>query len=114
MSAVARAATSATARLRPFAPVGGTMCAASPARNRFPYRIGAATKDRIGVIDFCSTGPLVSDQPGTANRVAQLLPDPVVRPAGDVLVGGHLEVEPADLRVCACCAARTRCRGGSR
>ena len=33
VSAVARAVTSARARLRPLAPVGGTMCAASPARN---------------------------------------------------------------------------------
>jgi len=30
-----------TARLRPFAPVGGTMWAASPARNSRPYRIGS-------------------------------------------------------------------------
>jgi hypothetical protein len=32
-SALARTVTSARARLRPLAPVGGTMCAASPARN---------------------------------------------------------------------------------
>ena len=32
-SALAKAVTSARARLRPLAPVGGTMCAASPARN---------------------------------------------------------------------------------
>ena len=36
--------TSATARLRPLAPVGGTMCAASPARKSRPCRIGVCTK----------------------------------------------------------------------
>ncbi len=37
----------ASARFRPFAPVGGTMCAASPARNSRPCCIGSATKLRI-------------------------------------------------------------------
>ena len=45
-------------------PVGGTMWAASPARKRRPCRMGSATKLRIGVIPFSSTGPSVSVQPG--------------------------------------------------
>ncbi len=40
-SAGASSATSATARFSLLAPVGGTMCAASPARNNRPCRIGA-------------------------------------------------------------------------
>ena len=35
-----------------MAPVGGTMCAASPTRNSRPKRRGSATKDRNGAIDF--------------------------------------------------------------
>jgi hypothetical protein len=64
--------TSATARLRPLAPVGGTMCAASPARNSRPCRIGVLTNDRIGRIDFSVTGPVLSSQPSWAKRVARL------------------------------------------
>src|SRR5260370_41012138 len=47
-----RMRTSAAARLSPLAPVGGTMCAASPARNKRPYCIGSATKLRIAVMLF--------------------------------------------------------------
>ena len=43
VSAGASSATSEMARLSPLAPVGGTMCAASPARNSRPCRIGAIT-----------------------------------------------------------------------
>ena len=46
--------------MRPLAPVGGTMWAASPARNRFPNRIGSATKLRSGAIDFSIDGPVTS------------------------------------------------------
>jgi hypothetical protein len=35
---------------------------------------------------------------GYGQPVLQLVPDPVVGPPFDVLVGGHLQVEPADLR----------------
>ena len=35
-----------------MAPVGGTMCAASPAKNRRPCRIGVETNERIGNTDF--------------------------------------------------------------
>jgi hypothetical protein len=38
--------TSLIARLSPFAPVGGTVCAASPAITSRPQRIGSATKLR--------------------------------------------------------------------
>jgi hypothetical protein len=44
------------------------MCAASPARNSRPCRIGAATKLRIGVIDLSVMRPSETDQPGSANR----------------------------------------------
>ena len=46
------ASESATARFIPLAPVGGTICAASPARNSRLYCIGSATKLRIGVTPF--------------------------------------------------------------
>jgi hypothetical protein len=64
----ASAVTSARARLRPLAPVGGTMCAASPARNSRSYRMGEATKLRIGVMAFSVIGPSFSSQPGTVRR----------------------------------------------
>jgi hypothetical protein len=46
------------------------MWAASPARNRRPWRIGAATKLRIGVTDLSVIGPSETDQslPLTLNR----------------------------------------------
>jgi hypothetical protein len=59
---VASVATSAAARLTPFAPVAG-LC--GPRRRPGTGSLSAsarATKDRVGVINFCSTGPLVSDQ----------------------------------------------------
>ena len=96
-SASASRRTSRTARLRPFAPVGGTMCAASPARKSRPCRIGSATKLRIGVMPFSSTGPSASVQPGRPSRSLQLLPDALVGPLGDVLVGAALHVEAAEL-----------------
>src|SRR5579859_6873448 len=68
VSALARAVTSARARLRPLAPVGGTMWAASPARNSRRYRMGEATKLRIGVMAFSVTGPSSRYHPGTLSR----------------------------------------------
>src|SRR5580704_4306290 len=44
----------------PLAPVGGWICAESPARNSRPYCIGSRTKLRIGVIPFCSISPSAS------------------------------------------------------
>ena len=44
----------------PRAPVGGTMCAASPAKNKLPYRMGSATKDRKGAMDFSMVGPVIN------------------------------------------------------
>ena len=51
------------ARFIPFAPVGGTMCAASPARNSRPYCIGSTTKLRIWMMPFWKIGPASSAQP---------------------------------------------------
>ena len=100
VSARASRVTSAIARFSPLAPVGGTMCAASPARNSRPCRIGVATKLRIGSTLFSVIGPCCSDQPSwpCPSRVASAVPDPVVGPLRDVLVGRHLEVEPRDRR----------------
>src|ERR1051325_6147459 len=44
ISASARTRASATARFIPLAPVGGTICAASPTRYRRPFCIGSTTK----------------------------------------------------------------------
>ena len=41
-----------------MAPVGGTMWAASPARNRRPWRIGSATNERSGATLFSIDGPV--------------------------------------------------------
>jgi hypothetical protein len=51
--------TSETARFMPLAPVGGTICAASPARNSRPERIGSDTKERSGAMFFSNEGPRV-------------------------------------------------------
>ena len=90
----------ATARFRPLAPVGGTMWAASPARKSRPYCIGSATKLRMRrdrLVEDRARRP-ESSRRRVASRGAQLGPDPVVRPVLDVLVGAHLQVEPADRR----------------
>ena len=49
------------------------------------------------MIPFSSTGPSASVQPGEAEPDLQLLPDALVRPLGDVLVGPALQVETAQL-----------------
>ena len=77
-------ATSWTARFSPLAPVGGTMCAASPARNSRPCCIGsrherahrrdALLEDRARRADASSSA---------ARTGSQLVPDPVVRPVVD-------------------------------
>ncbi len=44
----------------PFAPVGGTICAASPARNKRPNCSGSTTKLRMPVTPFCRIRALAS------------------------------------------------------
>ena len=46
---------------------------------------------------FSSTGPSASVQPSQPEAHLQLLPDALVRPLGDVLVGPALDVEAAEL-----------------
>ncbi len=53
----------------PFAPVGGTMCAASPARKSRPRRMGSATTLRIPVTLFSRNGPSLRVNPSAARRV---------------------------------------------
>ena len=60
--------TSAIARLRPLAPVGGTMWPASPARYRRPCCIGSTTKLRMPVTPFSRIGPSCSVQPSRPTR----------------------------------------------
>ena len=57
--------TSAAARFRPLAPVGGTMCAASPAKKSFPQRIGSATKLLTAAMLFSIEGQSPSPPPPT-------------------------------------------------
>ena len=94
-SAAASTRTSATARLSPFAPVGGTMCAASPARNSRPCCIGSTTNERIGVTPFSTIGPASRS---SARRVRSSVPDAVVGPVVRVGVRLALEVEAAERR----------------
>ena len=72
------------------------MCAASPARYSRPYCIGSTTKLRMPVTPFSNTGPSVSGLPSQAGAALQLVPDPLVGPLGEVLVGPALHVEAAD------------------
>ena len=76
-----------------MAPVGGTMCALSPARNSRPYCIGSTTKLRIGVMPFCSIAPSC-ELARAAEALVQLVPDARVRPVLDVLVVVALQIEP--------------------
>ena len=46
-----------------MAPVGGTMCAASPAITRLPWRIGVNTKLRIAVMPRSRIGPVLNENP---------------------------------------------------
>ena len=84
-SASASTRASATARFRPFAPVGGTMCAASPARKSRPNCIGSTTKLRMSVTFFSSTGPSRSFQPSSlASRRAS---SSQMRASGQLSIG---------------------------
>ena len=85
------------ARFMPLAPVGGTMWAASPARNSRPCCIGSTTKLRIAVMPFCSSGPSASGRV-PPSRAMQFVPDARVRPVLDIVVGRALQVEPRQRR----------------
>ena len=79
--------TSVAARFRPLAPVGGTMCAASPARNRRPKRIGSATKLRSGAMLFSIDGPVtIASAARRVEAAPQLVPERVVGPVLDLVV----------------------------
>ena len=85
------------ARLSPFAPVGGTMWAASPARKQPPvlHRLGdEAAHAGHALLENRALGelPSVERDPGL-----QLLPDPVVGPERQVLVGVALDVVAREL-----------------
>ena len=106
--------TSLAARLRPLAPVGGTMWAASPARNRRPKRIGSATKLRSGATLFSIDGPVTtlsapSGRAGVAARPRTLRPTtprPVVQPALQVVAAARHRAHGR--------TARSRARGSHR
>ena len=74
------------------------MCAASPARNRRPTRIGSATKLRIGVTLFSSDRRRLERAGRPIEPQPQLLPDPLVRPRLELLVRRALDIEPAARR----------------
>src|SRR5262249_49883535 len=98
VSARASTRTSATARFIPFAPVGGTICAASPARKRRPNCIGSTTKLRMPVRLFSITGPSCSFHTIVGfESLMQFRPHAVVGPALEVFLGRHLDVQPRDL-----------------
>ena len=83
-----------------MAPVGGTMWAASPARNRFPNRIGSATKLRSGAIDFSIDGPVTSCVGHECRDTSrELRPEPFVGPVADRVVERALHVVAAELWV---------------
>ena len=54
----------------PLAPVGGTMCAASPARKSLPYCIGVDTKLRMPTMFFWKILPSVICQPSAVSTRA--------------------------------------------
>jgi len=82
------------ALLSPRAPVGGTMWAASPARNRRPYRIGSATKLRSGAMLFSIDGPVVNPAAiSPDSRRVSSGPEGIVRPVLSRIRQRHLDVE---------------------
>ena len=96
-SARASTITSAKARFMPLAPVGGWMCAESPARNSRPYCIGSVTKLRIGG-DALLQHRAFGQRPRAAEPRMQFVPDALVRPVLDVVVGRALQIEPRQRR----------------
>src|ERR1044071_3766909 len=89
--------TSANARFIPFAPVGGTMCALSPARKSRPYCIGSTTKLRIGVMPFLQHFAF-GEFAGSAEPLVQFIPDTVVGPGFNLLIVIALQIEPRQAR----------------
>src|SRR4030095_2932616 len=87
--------TSEAARFKPFAPVGGTMCAASPARNRRPNRSGAATKLCSGAVLLSLAGPVVTRSATIRQSGPQLVPERRVGPVLDLRVEPTLHVVAA-------------------
>ena len=100
----------------PLAPVGGTTCAASPARKSRPHCNGSTTKLRMPVIPFWRIWAL-GWLPAVvaAETQVQLVPDAVVAPLGEILVGPALEIKARDSRrthaVKSEAAAGYACRG---
>ena len=89
-----------------MAPVGGTMCAASPARNRRPWRIGSATNERSGATLFSIDGPVARPAAASGRQAARARSqNRSSRPVGHVLVDRHLQVVAA---------ARRRAHGAQR
>ena len=89
--------TSASARLRPLAPVGGTVCAASPASSRLPWRIGSRTKERNAQHRLLGDRPLLQREAvRPADPGLQLRPDPVVGPRRRRPLRVALEVHPLE------------------
>jgi hypothetical protein len=77
--------TSATARFMPLAPVGGTMWAASPARNSRPKRIGSTTKLRMPVTPLSRIGPSSRVQPSSV--ASRAWSSSQIRPSGQSSIG---------------------------
>jgi hypothetical protein len=77
--------------VEPLAPVGGTMWAASPARNIRPNRIGSATKLRSGAMLFSIDGPVTRLSRPPDPAALQFVPEPLVRPLIDVIVERALQ-----------------------
>ena len=86
------------------------MCAASPARNSRPYRIGSWTWLRIGSTLRSVIGPGVQLPPvlAVSESAGERVPDLVVGPAVRIGARRHLQIEPADRRPTASSAGRSR------
>ena len=85
------------------------MCAASPARNSRPCCIGSTTKLRIARDALLEDRPL-AQRPAVARSpgAVQLLPDAVVGPGVERIVGRALQVQPAELGERRLCMAKPR------
>ena len=98
-----------------MAPVGGTIWAASPARNMRPNRIGSATKLRK------RRDALLDRRPGDefvdrllVQPALQFVPEPVVRPLLDVIVERALHVIAAAVGRAHGARAQIRAHGWNR
>ena len=73
------------------------MCAASPARNSRPWRIGSATNERIGAMPFSKISPSLSAKPPSAVAI-RVCSSSQMRSSGqalELLAGRDLEVVAA-------------------